>query len=655
MALAPTCLALASLPVAAEHAAQHASELDYFQDLPVVLSVTRLAQPLGEVPGAVTVIDRETIRRSGAREVAEVLRLVPGFLVTRRNGGNTIASYHSALDIYGARMQVYVDGRSVYSSFFLGDTHRGLAAIDLAQVERIEVLRGSNSAAFGSNAFLGVVNIITRAPADTHGRSVSLARGDSGIDDNHLSIGWGGDVADLRVSVSRRATTGYAFVYDDSRRSQLQFRGDFRVTPSDDVSVKAGVASESFGEGYPPKACTTLLGPGTCDDNKERTDFWRNSFLRFDWTRSLDAKSALRLAGGVDQEDYDSAFFAEQYPNAAPIRIFAPLNFSGRAQRQNLEIQRTDIWNDSLRTMVGVEALREEVHAPFLYSTQAKISASQLRIFGGIEWRPVADWIINTGGMWEKHSVTGSTFAPRLAVNHILLPNHNLRWVATQSVRTPSIYMLRGRSDLIVSSAPLLPPFPRAVPFAATTGTVRPETLVSNEIGYVGTFPGLALKLDGRGFVERMNQRIWVEGLDFVNRPGPTIHGFEYQLDWKPFDGTQIVFSEAHLREKRGREATTEQFEAPQRTGSLAFYQKLPHGFDLSLITHYSTPYQWAGPDQVLEGMRQLDARIAYSFKAGATRGEMAVTVQSVGGSHMEYLRSQRFGRRAIASLRLDF
>jgi iron complex outermembrane receptor protein len=202
--VAPLCFALIALPAAADHAAEHLTESDYFGDLPVVLSVSRLAQPLNEVPGAVTVIDRDLIRRSGAREVAEALRLVPGFLFTRRNGANPLASYHSALDLYGARMQVYVDGRSVYSSFYLGDTHRGLQGIVLEDIERIEVLRGSNSAAYGADAFLGVVNIVTRHAADTHGGMVSISSGDKGIDDNVARVGWGGEGAHFRLTASLR-------------------------------------------------------------------------------------------------------------------------------------------------------------------------------------------------------------------------------------------------------------------------------------------------------------------------------------------------------------------------------------------------------------------------------------------------------------------
>ncbi|MDP2821842.1 MAG: TonB-dependent receptor [Sulfuritalea sp.] len=648
--------------LAAPAIAQEVSEHDYFGDLPVVLSVTRLAQPLNEVPGAVTVIDAETIRRSGAREVAELLRLVPGFLVTRRNGGSTVAAYHAALDSYGARMQVYVDGRSVYSSYYLGDTHRGLAAVELADVQRIEVLRGSNSAAFGSNAFLGVVNIITRAAADTHGVSASITRGDRGIDDNFLRLGWGSEAADMRLTASRRATSGYESVYDDSRRSQLQFRGDFRVSSADEVSVNVGVAKESFGEGVPPVACTLRGMPGTCDQNKERTDSWRNGFARFNWSRTLSETSMLKVAGGLDQELYQSRFLAEQFSTLPlpfppiPYSNSVPFDLGGRALRQNLEFQRTDVWRSDLRSVVGAEVLREEVRSASLFSSDASISARQLRLFGGIEWKPAADWVVNTGGMWEKHSMAGSTFAPRLAVNYHVLPEHTLRAISTQSFRMPSIYMFRGLANLQVTSTLLGPPFTvsqSAWSYAAATGRVRPESVIANEIGYLGELRRFGLKMDVRAFDERINHRHWVDSADMINMPGPRIHGVEYQFDWRPFATTRIVFAEAQLREEAGRDGVAEHFEAPHRTGSVTLYQKLPGGFDLSLITHYATPYQWA--DQVLDGMRQLDARLAYAFRVGATRGELAVTVQSLGGNHMEYLRTQLFGRRAFASLRLDF
>lgn len=644
-------------------AADEAAEKDYFGDLPVVLSVSRLAQPLSEVPGALTVIDADTIRRSGAREVADVLRLVPGFLVTHRNGGSTVAAYHSALDIYGARMQVYVDGRSVYSSFYLGDTHRGLAAVELENIERIEVLRGSNSAAFGANAFLGVVNIVTKAPADTRGVTVAVSSGQRGIDDNFARVGWGGGWGDMRLSVSRRATTGYQTLYDDSRRSQMQLRGDFHLSPLDELSLSIGSANESFGEGFAPSACNTIFRhpitnaplAGTCDSNKERTDTWRNGFAHIVWSRALDERAALKVSAGMDQEFNGSSFSVQQtavHPIVGLITASAPFDTGGKALRQNFEVQRTDVWSPSLRTVVGAEVLREQMRAPFLFSSESSISAGQQRIFGGLEWKPTEKLVVNTGGLWEKHTFSGSDFAPRLSLNYHLTPEHTLRAGTTQSFRAPSIYMFRGRADFRVTFTPALLP-PTTAAYIRASGQVRPESIIANEIGYLGEIRRLGLKIDVRAFSERLNKRIVFSALDFKNVPGPDIHGVEYQIDWRPFASTRILFSQAHLREEAGNTAA-EHLEAPHRNYSLALFQKLPHDFDLSIIGTGATSYTWSGSGETLSP-RQLDLRLAKSFLLGSTRAEAALNVQAVGGGYRDYLRSQVYTQRIFATLRLDY
>ena len=113
--------------------------------MPIVLSVSRLPQRLDETPGAVTLLDRDMIRLSGARDVADLLRLVPGFQTsTSFETGAPLASYHGGFDGYSARIQVLVDGRSVYSPFLFGSSAPGLQTVALEDIERIEVLRGSN-------------------------------------------------------------------------------------------------------------------------------------------------------------------------------------------------------------------------------------------------------------------------------------------------------------------------------------------------------------------------------------------------------------------------------------------------------------------------------------------------------------------------------
>ena len=86
--------ALPLLGIVAASSALAAMESDdnpFLEPVPVVLTVSRLSQPLAEAPAAVTVLDRELILRSGARTLAEVLRLVPGFLVASNEYGAPVA------------------------------------------------------------------------------------------------------------------------------------------------------------------------------------------------------------------------------------------------------------------------------------------------------------------------------------------------------------------------------------------------------------------------------------------------------------------------------------------------------------------------------------------------------------------------------------
>ena len=115
------------------------SETDYLTDMPIVLSVSRLPQRLDETPGAVTILDRDMIRLSGARDVADLMRLVPGFQTSSSfESIGPQASYHGAFTRYSNHLQVLVDGRSVYSPYFIGSVEVGLQSVSLDDIERIE-------------------------------------------------------------------------------------------------------------------------------------------------------------------------------------------------------------------------------------------------------------------------------------------------------------------------------------------------------------------------------------------------------------------------------------------------------------------------------------------------------------------------------------
>lgn len=213
-------------------AAQAADEEAYFSDLPVVASVSRLPQPLADAPTAVTVIDREIIKASGARDLNDVFRLVPGFQTYPNNTDAARVTYHGLTDEdFSPRVQVLIDGRSLYSPLFRNGVNWATLPVAIEDIERIEVVRGSNSASYGSNAFLGVINIITVDPSLVRGFSVSTNHGNQGVRDYTLRTGGKlGEVGDFRFTYQQKDDNGLTNQYDwiDSFRSRLfDLRADF--------------------------------------------------------------------------------------------------------------------------------------------------------------------------------------------------------------------------------------------------------------------------------------------------------------------------------------------------------------------------------------------------------------------------------------------
>ncbi|MCZ7653087.1 MAG: Plug domain-containing protein [Rhodocyclaceae bacterium] len=94
--------------------------------------------PLADAPGAVTIIDRDLIKASGAREVVDLLRLVPGFQVGAAYSSTPAVAYRGLADEYSRHVQVLVDGRSVYSPYFLGSITWNSLRLSLDDIERIE-------------------------------------------------------------------------------------------------------------------------------------------------------------------------------------------------------------------------------------------------------------------------------------------------------------------------------------------------------------------------------------------------------------------------------------------------------------------------------------------------------------------------------------
>lgn len=184
------CLTLLSSQVAQANNESDSFELSLQELLQVeVTSVSKQPQALSKAPAAIYVITSDDIRRSGATSIPQALRDVPGLHVAQLDSQKWAIGSRGFNGRYNNKLLVMMDGRTLYSPEFSG-VYWEVQDTLMADIERIEVIRGPGAAMWGANAVNGVINIITKHSADTQGGYAEIGAGD--YEQGFASVRFGG-------------------------------------------------------------------------------------------------------------------------------------------------------------------------------------------------------------------------------------------------------------------------------------------------------------------------------------------------------------------------------------------------------------------------------------------------------------------------------
>ena len=131
-----------------------------------VTSVSKKEQKMSQAATAIFVITQEDIHRSGATNIPDLLRMVPGLDVSQINANDWAVSARGFNQQFSNKLLVLVDGRAVYTSL-LGGVNWDTQDVPLEDIDRIEVIRGPGATIWGANAVNGVINVVTKRASDT--------------------------------------------------------------------------------------------------------------------------------------------------------------------------------------------------------------------------------------------------------------------------------------------------------------------------------------------------------------------------------------------------------------------------------------------------------------------------------------------------------
>ena len=206
------------------------SSMSIEQLMNIKVSILGPSETVSQTPAAVSVVTQDDIKRSGARNIPEALRLVPGLEVAQIDSSEWAVSARGFNDQSANKLLVLQDGRSVYTPLFSG-VFWDVQDTMMEDIDHIEVVRGPGATVWGENAMNGVINIITKSAEDTQGWLVSGGGGtfERGFADARYG-GKIGDNAYYRVYGTYSDHAG-AVLPDgtEANNSWQMARGGFRV------------------------------------------------------------------------------------------------------------------------------------------------------------------------------------------------------------------------------------------------------------------------------------------------------------------------------------------------------------------------------------------------------------------------------------------
>lgn len=607
-----------------------------------VTSVAKKAQSLNDAPAAAFVISNEDIKRSGATNIPDALRLAPGLDIARINANQWAVSSRGFNGRFANKLLVLIDGRSAYSRSFSG-VYWENQDVMMEDIDRIEVIRGPGATLWGANAVNGVINIISKPSSQTQGGLLNAGGGTK--EQGFGSFRYGAKLGD--DTTARAYVKGFnrgentllsgGKAGDNWNEVQGGFRLDSQLSSQDTLTFQGDIYQTHIDQfAYTQQITPPFQSTG----NFGNTDSGGNVLSRLQHTFS--PTSEYKLQFYYDTYTHNESMYRDS-------RDTLDLDFQHRfALLDWHEI----VWGFGYR--FGHDNITGKQNQAGLTPLNVNPVSVNDQLFSGFiqDELTLIDnklWL-TIGSKFEHNDYSGFEGQPSARIMWAPHNQHRLWAGVSRSVRTPSRIEQRG-SVLTGVMPPEFPnqPVPVAV-LAQGLPSYRSEEVITYEAGYRTTF-SKSVSLDVTGFYnDYRDLRYALQGspsfngtflnqpLDFTNNLNGKTYGVEIATVWQMLDWWRWDINYSWLHTQLNNIGPAQTGISPQQRVSLRGALSPWQNIDLDFWFRYVDTNFSVGSfgKTYIKGYVTLDLRAAWCPYKNI---ELSLTGQNLlAQSHLEYV-----------------
>lgn len=622
---------LCSLNVLAE---EGFSEADFYDQMPVVLAANRIPQSYINSASSITIISKEMIEAMGARNVPEILAIVPGFQSVYVYGNEPVSTYHGLGDRFQRRFQVLIDNRSVYTPLYGGVAWANLP-LSVYDIEKIEIIRGPNSAVFGSNSFSAVISITTKHSKDDSGLSALLANGDQAWKKAYFRYAAGNATTSYSLSVENASDNGLDNLNDNQQGNLTAFRLDSDLNQQTSLQMQ-------FGGKHQHKEIGTTNYRGSVNTGPVHEVPVDSYYFRVALENKPAEESLFRIQYYRNQYQ-DKNRFEFNYPPG-----IVSVNQDVTEIRDDFEALYNYNRFKPFKLLLGMGSRKDTIQSYGYFSTDEQQVNNVLKLFSQVEWKVNENIILNAGLMYEDNKIAGIQNVPKLSAIYKLDNSSSLRMNYSMATRAPVLFEYSADQRLTLTTGST----------EATTvvlygnRNIMPEKITALELGYLKYFSATH-SIDIKLFEEQLSDLILYQP-DVLRRPEEqifsgtptasfdnsgkvTIRGLETQWDYQ-LTGVQHIYAQLTWLDVSGYDATNGPEKIPQISYSLLWTAQIAQKQQLSIkLLHYDkfrfTNSESANPTNI----NNLDMAYKYRFKLNRQDASLSLGVKNMLGVNTEF------------------